>query len=86
MRDCNIWFGVGMTIGSVSPHEDYNCVRNVTFQNHTFYHPYKAIYVKNNPDRGLVGPGEGGEISNILYENITVYTPIWWAIYIGPQQ
>ena len=29
VRDCNIWFGVGMTIGSVIPRTQYSCVRNV---------------------------------------------------------
>jgi hypothetical protein len=28
---------------------------------------------------------EFGEVSNILYENIVMDTPIWWGIYIGPQ-
>lgn len=87
VRDCNIWFGVGMTIGSVIPHDTYSCVRNVTFSNHTFYHPFKAIYVKNNPGTTTsMLPGSGGEATNIHYENIVVYSPLWWAIYIGPQQ
>ena len=87
VRDCNIWFGVGMTIGSVPAHDTYNCVRNVTFINHKFYHPFKAIYVKTNP--GLTKsmlPGSGGEITNITYENLEIYYPVWWSIYIGPQQ
>lgn len=86
VRDCNIYFGVGMTIGSVPALDEYNCVRNVTFLNHKFYHPYKAIYVKTNP--GLTTsmlPGSGGEITNITYENIEIHYPIWWSIYIGPQ-
>lgn len=43
-------------------------------------YPFKAIYIKTNPGEGT------GEIKNILYENITIDTPIWWGIYIGPQQ
>ena len=40
----------------------------------------KAIYVKTNPgDEGT------GEITDILYENINIYNPIWYGIYIGPQ-
>ena len=31
-------------------------------------------------------PGSGGEITNILYENMEIHYPIWWSIYIGPQQ
>ena len=87
VRDCNVWFGVGMTIGTVVPHTEYNCVRNVTFSNHTFYHPFKAVYVKNNPGHtDTMLPGSGGEISNVLYENLEIHEPIWWGIYIGLQQ
>lgn len=43
--------------------------------------PIKGIYIKSNPgDRGT------GLIKDIYYKNITMYKPIWWAIYIGPQQ
>ena len=31
-------------------------------------------------------PGSGGEISNIVYDNIEIHMPLWWGIYIGPQQ
>ena len=31
-------------------------------------------------------PGSGGEITNIHYDNITIHNPLWWGIYIGPQQ
>lgn len=27
-----------------------------------------------------------GIISNITYENLTMHYPVWWGIYIGPQQ
>lgn len=85
VRDCVVTFGVGMTIGSVPPRDTYNCVRNIKFINHTFYHPFKAIYVKSNPgDTSTMLPGSGGEITNVLYENITIHHPIWWSIYIGP--
>lgn len=87
VRDIEVYFGVGMTIGSVPPHDEYNCVSNVTFLNVTFYHPFKAVYVKTNPGTTeTMLPGSGGEITNILYENLTIYHPIWWSIYIGPQQ
>jgi polygalacturonase len=87
VRNCNITYGVGMTIGSVPPSNNYACVRTVTFINHTFYHPFKAIYVKTNPGHtDSMLPGSGGEITNIRYENIEIHYPIWWSIYIGPQQ
>jgi len=43
--------------------------------------PFKGIYVKTNP-----GSSGWGNITNIYYKNITMDRPIWWAIYIGPQQ
>jgi len=62
-------------------------VRNVTFDNHRFYHPFKAIYVKSDPAyvSGYTKDYPGGEITNIVYKNIEIHRPIWWAIYIGPQ-
>ena len=87
VRDCNIWYGVGLAIGSVSPKDSYSCIRNVTFSNHRFYHPIKAIYVKVNPGNTTsMLPGSGGEITDITYENLEIHYPIWWSIYIGPQQ
>ena len=51
------------------------------------YHPLKAIYVKTNPGSTTsMLPGSGGKISNVLYDSIEVHRPIWWSIYIGPQQ
>lgn len=73
--------GVGLSVGSVPPNEGINCVRNITFRNAYFKKPFKGIYIKTNPgDKGY------GLIDNILYENITMHEPIWWAIYLGPQQ
>ena len=87
VRNMNINFGVGLSIGAVSADDNYKCVRNVTFQNSTFNHPIKAVYIKTNPgDTTSMLPGSGGEISNILYENLEIHHPIWWSIYIGPQQ
>lgn len=68
-----------MTIGSVPPNENNNCVNNVTFRNIIQHYPLKAIYVKTNP-----GNTGNGQITNILYENFTINDPVWWAIYIGP--
>jgi len=44
-------------------------------------YPIKGIYIKPNP-----GTHGDGIIENILYENIVMNTPIWWGIWIGPQQ
>lgn len=67
-----------MTIGSVPPNVNHACIKDVTFRNIKFDYPFKVVYVKTNPGKGT------GEITNILYENITAFMPIWWAIYIGP--
>ena len=85
IRDCIVHWSVGMTIGSVPANDTYNCVRNVTFQNIVMHHPIKGIYVKTNPGNTTsMLPGSGGEITNIVYDNITIYNPVWWGIYIGP--
>eukprot|EP00475_Leptophrys_vorax_P002192 TRINITY_DN11249_c0_g1_i1.p1 TRINITY_DN11249_c0_g1~~TRINITY_DN11249_c0_g1_i1.p1 ORF type:complete len:439 (+),score=108.58 TRINITY_DN11249_c0_g1_i1:67-1383(+) len=81
VENIRVKYGVGMSIGSVPPHDQVNCIRNVTFRNVDFESPFKAIYIKTNP-----GDSGSGIIQNILYEDITVDFAIWWAIYIGPQQ
>eukprot|EP01052_Picozoa_sp_SAG31_P007094 SAG31_NODE_334_length_17513_cov_10.799989_2_plen_429_part_00 len=75
--------GVGASIGSVPPHEDHNCVRNITFFNFTMPGTTKGIYVKSNPS---CGPGKTAEITNVLYQNFRILSPKWWAVWIGPQQ
>lgn len=81
VEDCEVTYGVGMTIGSVPPNVNHACVKNVIFRNIRFHKPLKGIYVKPNP-----GNNGDGIIQNITYENINMTTPIWWGIYIGPQQ
>ena len=76
-----IRLGVGLSIGSISPNSAHSCIRNITFRNAVFEKPFKGIYLKTNP-----GDSGSGEIVNITYENMTMYEPIWWAIYLGPQQ
>ena len=49
VRDMNIWYGVGLSIGSVPAKDQYNCVNNVTFSDSKFHHPFKAVYVKTDP-------------------------------------
>ena len=80
VENCEVTFGVGMTIGSVPPNDNHACIRNVTFRDIKFNKPLKGIYIKTNP-----GDHGDGEINHITYENIVMDTPIWWGIYIGPQ-
>lgn len=79
-EDIDVTFGVGMSIGSVPPNLRHSCVKNVLFRNVNFHLPMKAIYIKTNPGKG------SGEVRNITYENINIEKPLWWGIYIGPQQ
>jgi hypothetical protein len=44
----------------------------------------KGIYIKSN--RANYTTNASAQITNILYENITILRPRWWAIWIGPQQ
>jgi Glycosyl hydrolases family 28 len=67
-------------VTTVPPNNNNNCVRDVTFRNIRMEYPLKAIYVKTNPGNG------SGIVSNITYLNIDIHKPIWWGIYIGPQQ
>jgi len=69
-----------MSIGSVPPSTNHACIKDVTFRNIYMNQPIKGIYVKPNP--GDVGDGL---IQNITYENFVMDTPIWWAVWIGPQ-
>jgi polygalacturonase len=76
-----VFMGVGMSIGSVPPDTEINCIRDVWIRNVHFINPLKAIYVKTNSGK------EGfGIIDNINYQNISIDSPVLWPIYIGPQQ
>ena len=81
VEDSTVKFGVGMTIGSVPPDKYVNCVENITFRNIVFHEPLKGVYVKTNP-----GDSGSGRIQNVTYENLHIIDPVWWGIYIGPQQ
>ena len=81
VENITIRLGVGLSIGSVPPNDNCNCVKNITFRNAKMEKPLKGIYLKTNP-----GDSGNGIIQDIIYENITMHQPIWWAIYLGPQQ
>lgn len=75
--------GFGASIGSVTPHADVTCVRNITFRNISMPGTGKGIYIKSNPSCSL---GSTGIIEGITYEDIHMSKPFWWSIWIGPQQ
>ena len=81
IRNAYVKFGVGMTIGSVPPNKNVNCVRNITFENITFEHPIKTVYIKSNP-----GDSGSGTIDSITYRHIHANWPLWYPLWIGPQQ
>lgn len=77
--------GAGASIGSVTPQTSHAAVINVTWRNISMPKTLKGIYIKSDP--GCVADGsKTAEISEILYEDITITEPLWWAIFIGPQQ
>jgi len=74
--------GVGLTIGSIGPSPFHTCVRNITFRNSVMPNSFKGLYLKSRPGN----PGDTGEITDVLYENIEINNASQWAIWIGPQQ
>lgn len=56
VRNATVTYSVGMSIGSVPPSTQHNCIRNVLIENVTMHEPIKAIFVKSNP--GTRGTGE----------------------------
>lgn len=77
--------GFGASIGSVAPHDFHRCLDNVTFRNITMPGTGKGIYIKSDWG-GFECYNQTGQATNILYENIKLYEPFWWPIWIGPQQ
>ena len=70
-----------MSIGSVPPNGNVNCVRNVTFDQIHFKNSLKAVHIKSNP-----GNSGSGLIEGITYSNIVVDGILWYGVWIGPQQ
>ena len=78
--------GLGLTVGSIEPTSNHACIKNVTFRNAYMHHTYKGIYVKS-ANRAIPPPSSyTAEITNILYENITMDEPEQTPIWLGPAQ
>ena len=73
--------GVGLTLGSISPSRQVNCMRNITFRDSLMVNTWKGIYIKTLTSDD---PQSSGVIEDILYENITMASPTGWPIWIGP--
>ena len=84
--------GFGASIGSVPPHANGHCVRNITFRDVAMPGTGKGIYIKSNPSCGLAVDKHNRTVQKtslitaITYENVVLDKPWWWAIWIGPQQ
>ena len=73
--------GLGLVIGSIGS----NQVRNITFRDSVLPRTFKGIYMKTRwNDSAPVG--DIASISDILYQNITMYRPQQYPIWIGPAQ
>jgi len=48
VENATLFWTVGMSIGSVPPHKNVNCIRNVMFRNVDIKYPFKGIYLKSN--------------------------------------
>lgn len=81
IRNAIVNYGIGLTIGSVPPNDDVNCVQNIVFENIQFVYPIKALYIKSNP-----GDHGSGIIDSITYRNIHAKWSLWYPLWIGPQQ
>jgi hypothetical protein len=77
--------GVGASIGSVHPHYDTTCVRNVVFRDIEMPNTMKGIYIKTD-NKTDEQPSDALLISDVLYENVRIDGASWWPIWIGPQQ
>ena len=78
--------GLGLALGSIRAREDHTCIRNITFRNAYMHNTVKGIYLKTRS--GYDGPGDyaSGIVEDVLFENVTMFEPKQWPIWIGPQQ
>ena len=76
-----IHYGVGASVGSVTPHPAVSCIADVTYRNIDFTESIKSIYLKPNP-----GTQGRGVIDRITYENIYSTGAMMWTIWASTQQ
>lgn len=73
--------GLGLVVGSIGRSK----VNNITFRDSVMRYTVKGIYLKTRwYDDAALGPT--ASISNVLYQNITMYNPQQYPIWIGPAQ
>ena len=76
--------GLGMSIGEIRPSTSRSCIEDVVFRNIQFTEPFKAVYVK--ADTGSSNKVGSASVRNITWENLKISEPLWYAVYVGPQQ
>jgi polygalacturonase len=88
IHDIAITYSCGLAIGSITPYTSHNCIRNITFDKITLNQPYKALYLKTNPNSqySLSSNMVTASVSEVTFKNIKIKKPLWWVIYFGPQQ
>jgi hypothetical protein len=76
--------GLGLVIGSIGG----STVRNITFRNSYLHRSVKGVYLKfNRPDQFWQDHNmTAGVIEDVLFENITMESPLQFGIFIGPAQ
>merc|ERR1712196_53678 len=77
--------GLGLTVGSIEPTPHHACIKNITFRRAWMHHTFKGIYIKSG-NRAEPDPSATAEITQILYQNVTMVEPEQVPIWIGPAQ
>jgi len=77
--------GFGAAIGSLNPNIYSPCIDGVRMERINMPGTGKGIYVKPNGN-ACDDPEVTGSISNIYFKDVTITKPLWWGIWIGPQQ
>mmetsp|Transcript_2305 Transcript_2305/g.3533 ORF Transcript_2305/g.3533 Transcript_2305/m.3533 type:complete len:584 (+) Transcript_2305:61-1812(+) len=76
--------GFGASVGSVGAMDSHPCVDNVRFKNIKMPGTGKGIYIKSN--KSNCNGNVSSSITNIVYDDVYIKQPVWWPIWIGPQQ
>ncbi len=74
--------GLGLVIGSIGS----SVVHNITFRDAVMHKTVKGIYMKTRWYDEAPAGEEVASITDILFQNITMYEPQQFAIWIGPAQ
>lgn len=81
IHDISITYSCGLAIGSITPYDSDNCIRNITFEKVTLKQPYKSIYLKTNPNNQYSSSSNliSASVSDVTFKNIRIRNPIWYV-------